>query len=228
MKQHHEPSQVFARVAPHYALMNDIMSLGLHRWWRAVLVSELLKDSSSHSILLDVAGGGGDIARAFLEKNPHARAILCDASPAMLHSAPSTPNITRLASMAEQLPLKDNSVTHCSCAYGLRNFNDYPAALKEMKRVLTIKSTLAIMELGCPTHPLIKDLHRLYLQEGLKRLGCLIASDGDSYDYLGRSILQFDPPPKVASHIKAAGFDSVRHYSLHEGVIDFFVAHVLR
>lgn len=221
-----EVKEVFDRVSPHYERMNDVMSLGWHRLWRRILVAHLLEYRPVHAVLLDVAGGGGAVARDYLAQNPDARAIICDYSFDMLkrqhHHHHYHPRSFALQGDAEYLPIKDGSITHCACAYGLRNFTDYPRALRDMRRILGVGGRIAIMELGRVTAPMIGQWHAWYLSYGLPFLGRVVAGDEDSYRYLAQSIRDFAAPHDVMQSMKAAGFSSLRHRRLHGGVIEFY------
>ena len=222
---HESTQKIFTRVAPHYERMNDVMSGGLHRVWRRVLVSYLLRHQPSVSVLLDVAGGGGAVSQAFLrvlqKTKKQARAIVCDHSWGMMKNL-SHHSIAAIGGVAERLPIKDSSVTHCACAYGLRNFADYERSLHEMRRVLKVRGRVAIMELGRVDVPLLSWLHCAYVHYGVPLLGRWIANDEASYRYLAQSISDFAAPPEVMASMRAAGFAAVGHRQLHGGAINFF------
>ena len=220
---HASTQKIFTRVAPYYERMNDVMSGGLHRVWRRVLVSYLLRHQPSVSVLLDVAGGGGAVSQSFL-KSLHegkARAIVCDHSWGMMKDL-SHHSIAAIGGVAERLPIKDSSVTHCACAYGLRNFADYERSLREMRRVLKTGGRVAIMELGRVDVPLLASVHCAYVRYGVPLLGRLVANDEASYRYLAQSVADFAAPHEVMASMRAAGFAAIGHRQLHGGAINFF------
>lgn len=133
--------KIFSEVANRYDLMNDLMSFGLHRLWKEKFISELRP--SSNSILLDLAGGTGDIAMKFLEKGGK-KAIVCDLNGEMLKYGTNKRidkglynlPIELVCANAEDLPFDSNSFDYCTISFGVRNFTNIPKALKEVKRIL--------------------------------------------------------------------------------------------
>jgi len=216
---------VFESVASRYDVMNDLMSAGAHRLWKASLIDSLAPHPGMH--LLDLAGGTGDIAFRFLDAvKGQGLVTLIDPNPAMLgegeHRAGRHRYGDRIAwicGAGEALPLEPHSVDACTIAFGIRNVSDMDATLSEIFRVLRFGGRFLCLEF-CP-QPAIAGLDRLY--EGYSRrviptLGRWVAGDAESYHYLVESIRRFPDPDSFAERLRAAGFARVRYRILSGGI----------
>jgi len=220
--------RVFEAVAPRYDLMNDLMSGGIHRLWKAEMVRWL--HPRRGQLLLDVAGGTGDIAERFLAVEGTA-AMVCDINEAMLAAGRDRAldrgrvgGIRWIGGDAEALPVADRAADAVSIAFGLRNVTRIDEALREMRRVLRPGGRFACLEFSHVSVPVLARLYDLYSFEVLPRLGAVVAGDRAAYQYLVESIRRFPKPDELAERMTEAGFErvSVRLFSggiaaLHTG-----------
>ena len=212
---------VFNSVASRYDLMNDVMSLGIHRLWKDTLIRMIAPRPGQQ--LLDIAGGTGDIAMRFLRHGGGA-ALVLDINTAMLAAGRQRPQRSgfgdRLgwaAGDAEALPLADDSVDVITIAFGLRNVTDRQAALSEGYRVLRPGGRFYCLEFS---HVRARPLAGLYdlWSSALPGFGGLIASDAESYRYLVESIRRFPDQEMLAAMFARAGFARIRHRDLSAGI----------
>ena len=214
---------VFARVAGRYDLMNDLMSGGIHRLWKAQLIDRLAPRPGQ--LLLDVAGGTGDIARRFVARARSSRAIVCDINGSML-AAGRARGLDRgdasalrwLCGNAEALPIADASVDAYTIAFGLRNVTRIPAALAEARRVLKPGGRFLCLEFSNVDRPLLKRAYDLYSFAVLPRLGAVVARDRDAYQYLVESIRRFPDRQRLAGFMRQVGFEQISVRPLSGGI----------
>jgi demethylmenaquinone methyltransferase/2-methoxy-6-polyprenyl-1,4-benzoquinol methylase len=213
---------VFDSVAPKYDLMNDLMSLGIHRLWKRVF-NTTLAPSKNHT-LLDLAGGTGDIAFGWLQSGG-GPAILSDINPSMLAVGRDRAiarglvgNLTFLTADAEKLPLPDGSVDRVSMAFGLRNCTDKDAVLAEARRVLKPGGRFACLEFSRVQVAALEPIYKAWSFQVLPRLGQAIAGDADSYQYLAESIRMFPDQETLASMMRKAGLSRVAFKNLSGGI----------
>ena len=219
--------QVFASVASRYDLMNDVMSLGLHRVWKRDFIAAMAPRSENAGqtlTYLDVAGGTGDITALILRQAPHARILSLDISAEMIaHGRDRAINegnfgcITHIQGDAEALPLPAQSVENYSIAFGLRNVSDRPRALAEAYRVLKPGGRFFCLEFSPEVARPLAPIYRLW-SEALPHFGAFLAQDRDSYRYLVTSIREFLPPDLLARYLADAGFERVRTRALSGGI----------
>ncbi|ABI61056.1 Demethylmenaquinone methyltransferase [Granulibacter bethesdensis] len=214
--------EVFASVAPKYDLMNDVMSLGIHRLWKRVFNTVL--DPRPGQTLLDLAGGTGDISFNWL-RSGGGDAILSDINPAMLGvgrdraaSRGLLGSLRFLVADAETLPLPDRSVDRVSMAFGLRNCTDKLAVLKEARRVLKTGGRFHCLEFSRVTVAALEPVYDAWSFQVLPRLGQAIAGDRDSYQYLAESIRMFPDQETLADMMREAGFSRVSVRNLSGGI----------
>ncbi len=213
---------VFESVAPRYDLMNDLMSLGIHRVWKRIFVTAL--DPRPNRTLLDLAGGTGDISFGWLARGGGS-AILSDINPAMLAVGRDRAlqrgfagSLTMLAADAEKIPLPDRSVDRVSIAFGLRNCTDKPAVLAEARRVLKPGGRFFCLEFSRVRVAALQPLYDMWSFSVLPRLGQRIAGDADSYRYLAESIRTFPDQETLAGMMRAAGLARVSVQNLSGGI----------
>ena len=217
--------EVFESVAGKYDLMNDLMSLGVHRLWKRDFVANS-GVRLGHQVL-DLAGGTGDIAALLCERvGKSGRVVLSDINEAMLEVGRQrledrgiTGNISYSLANAEQLPFDDGEFDAVTIAFGLRNVTDKDAALREMFRVLRPGGKALILEFSQVQPELLKKMYDGYSFGILPVLGKLVAGDEDSYRYLAESIRQHPPQEELAEMMRGAGFEEVRFRNLTGGVV---------
>lgn len=215
-------AQVFDSVASRYDVMNDLMSLGMHRLWKSFTLQVSGVKTGHH--VLDLASGTGDLARAFARRvGSQGQVVMTDINHAMLsHGRDRVMDrgflLPTLQCDAESLPFADNTFDCVSVAFGLRNMTHKEAALRAMWRVLKPGGTALILEFSKIWAPL-KPLYDTYSFKVLPPLGRWVANDEDSYRYLAESIRMHPDQPTLADMMKTAGFHSVEWFNLSAGVV---------
>lgn len=215
--------EVFESVAPSYDVMNDLMSLGIHRIWKRIFVNAIA--CSARETLLDLAGGTGDIS--FLAKARGAgRVILTDVNPAMLEvgrkRALDRGIVAGLGFMvvdAERIPLPDRSVEKVSIAFGLRNCTDKDAVLREARRVLRPGGRFHCLEFSRLEISALVPLYDAWSFKALPAIGERVAKDRESYEYLAESIRVFPDQETLASMMRRAGLERVAVRNLSGGIV---------
>ncbi|MCR5883552.1 bifunctional demethylmenaquinone methyltransferase/2-methoxy-6-polyprenyl-1,4-benzoquinol methylase UbiE [Rhizobacter sp. J219] len=217
---------VFDSVASRYDVMNDLMSLGMHRAWKAYTVAvAALREGDK---VLDIAGGTGDLAKAFAAKvGPRGTVVHTDINEAMLRQGRDRLLDKGLALPtsicdAESLPFATGSFDLVSVAFGLRNMTHKERALAEMCRVLRPGGRLLVLEFSKVAEPLQKP-YDWYSFKVLPMLGKLVAGDADSYRYLAESIRMHPGQQELKAMMKAAGFGHVDVHNLSAGVVALHV-----
>jgi demethylmenaquinone methyltransferase/2-methoxy-6-polyprenyl-1,4-benzoquinol methylase len=217
---------VFDSVAARYDVMNDLMSMGLHRAWKAYTVA--VANVQPADKVLDIAGGTGDLARAFAPKvGASGLVVHTDINEAMLRTGrdrlvdegmvlPST------ICDAEKLPFREGTFDLVSVAFGLRNMTHKDGALAEMARVLKPGGRLLVLEFSKVAAPLQK-AYDWYSFKVLPRLGQFVAGDADSYRYLAESIRMHPDQATLKAMMKSAGFGHVDVHNLTGGVVALHV-----
>ncbi len=213
---------VFDSVAPRYDLMNDLMSLGIHRAWKRVFVAALQPRPALS--LLDLAGGTGDVSFGWLRAGG-GPAILSDINAAMLavgHDRAVTRaligDLRFLVADAEQLPLPDRCVDRVSMAFGLRNCTDKGAVLAEALRVLRPGGRFLCLEFSRVQVAVLAPVYKAWSFGVLPRLGQAIAGDAASYRYLAESIARFPDQDALLATMRGAGFARVAVRNLSGGI----------
>jgi demethylmenaquinone methyltransferase / 2-methoxy-6-polyprenyl-1,4-benzoquinol methylase len=217
---------VFDSVAPRYDLMNDLMSMGLHRAWKAYTV--LVANVQPGWQVLDIAGGTGDLALAFAGKvGPQGRVVHTDINETMLRTGrdrllDAGVALPTLVCDAEKLPFPDGHFDLVSVAFGLRNMTHKDVALAEMQRVIKPGGKLLVLEFSKVAAPLTK-AYDWYSFQVLPRLGQAIARDADSYRYLAESIRMHPGQDELKALMHKAGFGHVDYHNMAAGVVALHV-----
>jgi demethylmenaquinone methyltransferase/2-methoxy-6-polyprenyl-1,4-benzoquinol methylase len=219
---------VFDSVAGQYDLMNDLMSAGIHRWWKAEMV--LWLNPRPGQRLIDVAGGTGDVARRALPRLAPSGAaaggvVVCDANPRMLEIGRARAlddgilaGIEWLCGDAEALPFADRSFDLYTIAFGLRNVTRIERALAEARRILKPGGRFMCLEFAPAVAPLLQPLYDLYSFQLLPLLGQIVTGNREAYAYLVESIRRFPSQGALAEMISAAGLDRASYRNLTGGI----------
>ena len=221
-------NDVFHSVARRYDLMNDLMSVGLHRAWKDIMITALNPPKTDAPFaLLDVAGGTGDIAfRAAKASGAGFRATVCDINTDMLEVGRNRASAQHLDDRvsfvegnAERLTFPDRAFDAYTIAFGIRNVPQIDLALKEAYRVLRPGSRFLCLEFSTVDVPGLDRIYDLFSFRVIPPLGRAVAGDAESYQYLVESIRKFPKPNAFAEMIGAAGFSRVKWQSLSGGIV---------
>jgi demethylmenaquinone methyltransferase/2-methoxy-6-polyprenyl-1,4-benzoquinol methylase len=221
-------NDVFHSVARRYDLMNDLMSGGLHRVWKDVMVTTLNPPRSDAPFaLLDVAGGTGDISfRAAAASGLGFEATVCDINGEMLTVGRERAiarhldhQVQFVEGNAESLPFDDRRFDAYTIAFGIRNVPRIPLALKEAYRVLKPGSRFLCLEFSTVTVPGLDKLYDMFSFNMIPQLGRAVTGDAESYRYLVESIRQFPRPEAFAQMIRDAGFSRVKYDIMSGGIV---------
>jgi demethylmenaquinone methyltransferase/2-methoxy-6-polyprenyl-1,4-benzoquinol methylase len=217
-------AEVFSSVASKYDVMNDVMSMGIHRLWKRQTIA--LANVKPGNKVLDLAGGTGDLAMKFAELvGRDGLVILADINEAMLNEGRERLENKGYISQirysqvnAESLPFPDNYFDVITIAFGLRNVTDKDQALREMRRVLKPGGQAMILEFSHPSL-MVKPMYDIYSFHILPKMGKLIANDEDSYRYLAESIRKHPDQDKLKEMMLEAGFDEVTYTNMTGGIV---------
>jgi demethylmenaquinone methyltransferase / 2-methoxy-6-polyprenyl-1,4-benzoquinol methylase len=213
---------VFDSVASKYDIMNDVMSMGLHRAWKAYTI--MVSGAAQGSKVLDIAGGTGDLALAFAKKvGPTGQVVHTDINEAMLRVGrdrlvDAGVHLPTMVCDAEKLPYADNSFDVVTVAFGLRNMTHKDKALAEMCRVLKPRGKLCVLEFSKVAQPLQR-AYDWYSFSILPKLGSLIAGDAQSYRYLAESIRMHPDQATLKTMMQGAGFGHVDAHNMTGGIV---------
>lgn len=207
--------RVFAAVARRYDLMNDLMSLGIHRLWKRTLVREAAPRPGQ--VVVDLAGGTGDVAAQMAA--PDRLVLVCDPSLPMMQVGRGRGHrhVGWLAGTGEAIPLADASVDTVTIAFGIRNVTHLDAALAEIHRVLKPGGRFLCLEFSTPWAP-VRPFYNLFSFTVIPRLGAWIARSPEAYQYLIESIRRFPDQATFKAVIERAGFSEVRWRNLSFGI----------
>ncbi|PYE32325.1 2-octaprenyl-6-methoxy-1,4-benzoquinone methylase /demethylmenaquinone methyltransferase [Idiomarina fontislapidosi] len=218
-------ANVFNSVAAKYDVMNDLMSMGIHRVWKRYTIdcSGVRKGMK----VLDIAGGTGDLTAQFSRRvGDTGEVVLADINDAMLKVGRDklrdkgiVGNVNCVQADAENLPFADNSFDIVTIAFGLRNVTDKPAALRSMLRVLKPGGRLLILEFSKPTTATLNQLYDFYSFNILPKMGQLVANDADSYQYLAESIRMHPDQETLKNMMVEAGYENVDYQNLTGGIV---------
>ena len=221
---------VFTSVANSYDVMNDAMSIGLHRLWKRILVE--IAGIKNNDVVLDIAAGTGDIAKLISKQFPSSEIYVSDINNEMLSLGRERSinegfsNNTHFCQLSgEAIPFNDATFDVITIGFGLRNFTDKSAGLKEMRRCLKKNGRLLILEFSKPNNLLFSKVYDWYSFNILPKLGALLASDSDSYQYLAESIRMHPDQENLKKLIIENGFEDCKFYNLLNGIVAIHVGY---
>lgn len=230
-EKQHKVNEVFSKVADKYDLMNDLMSFGIHHFWKwfTIYASAI----RPHQSILDLAGGSGDLSSLICKKfYPQVDLVLADINPHMLVQGRNRlindgfyDNIKFVLANAESLPFADRYFDLIFMAFGLRNVTNQQAALQELCRVTRPGGKICILEFSKPNNKILKQCYDWYSFHVIPKLGALFANDSQSYDYLVESIRMHPDQTTLKDMILNAGFDKCEIVNLSGGIVALHIAH---
>ncbi len=218
-------ANVFHSVAAKYDVMNDLMSLGIHRLWKRFTID--CSGVRPGQKVLDLAGGTGDLTALFSKRvGPTGQVVLADINASMLNVGKDklrdlglVNNISYAQANAEALPFADNTFDVITIAFGLRNVTDKDAALRSMFRVLKPGGRLLVLEFSKPTEAWLSKAYDVYSFKLLPAMGQLVANDRESYQYLAESIRMHPDQDTLKNMMQQAGFAEVSYHNLTGGIV---------
>jgi demethylmenaquinone methyltransferase / 2-methoxy-6-polyprenyl-1,4-benzoquinol methylase len=216
--------RIFDSIAGDYDFLNHLLSFGVDKYWRRKALK--LTGVNSDSILLDVACGTGDVAIA-ARKLGVTNIIGADFSNNMLKlfNNKSKWIIGKNVQMvAENMPLKNESVTNITVAFGVRNFYDVQQGFNSFYRVLKKNGKATIIEFSLPSNTFFRWLYKFYFKKILPLIGGIISGDKEAYQYLPKSVEEFDERIDIPSLLKVSGFEKVERYNLTLGIVQVVIA----
>jgi demethylmenaquinone methyltransferase/2-methoxy-6-polyprenyl-1,4-benzoquinol methylase len=224
-------AEVFHSVSKNYDLMNDLMSMGMHRLWKKFTI-DIAKVRPNQKIL-DVASGTGDLAKVYAKKvGDGGLVILTDINEMMLNEGRDRllnsgiyRNTHYVQANAECLPFKDNLFDLISISFGLRNVTDKLAALKSMYRLLKPGGKLLVLEFSKPVLPLLNTLYDKYSFKMIPMLGGWVSNDKESYQYLVESIRMHPDQNSLKNLMTEASFEDVHYHNLSVGIVALHVGY---
>ena len=226
MKTHHKNSErlitkVFQDVSEKYDLMNDLMSLGVHRLWKKNFINWL--NPQENTILIDVASGTGDIANLYLNKINYKGSVCCvDENKEMLDlnkkKIEKNASVKWFCNSAEKLPFKNNYFDYYTISFGIRNVSNINNALKEAHRVLKPGGRFLCLEFSKVKSEILNRFYKIY-SKSIPQIGKLIVGKSEPYEYLVNSIEEFDSQDEFFKKIKKQNFINVSYRNLSGGIV---------
>ncbi|MBD3665082.1 bifunctional demethylmenaquinone methyltransferase/2-methoxy-6-polyprenyl-1,4-benzoquinol methylase UbiE [Sulfitobacter aestuariivivens] len=214
---------LFSDVANKYDIMNDVMSVGIHRIWKEAMMDWLAPRPGQK--LLDVAGGTGDVSFKFLKRAGHGHATVLDLTEGMLVEGRKRAEAAQLADSldwivgdAMALPFENNTFDVYTISFGIRNVTRPQEALNEAYRVSRPGGRLMVLEFSQLPNPMMQKAYDLYSFNVIPRMGQIIANDRDSYQYLIESIRNFPDQETFLGMVKTAGFENAKYRNLTMGI----------
>lgn len=214
---------VFTSVASKYDVMNDAMSMGIHRIWKDAMMDWLAPRPGQK--LLDVAGGTGDISFRFLKRAGQGHATVCDLTESMLvagrqraEASDMSESLEWVVGDAMKLPFENNTFDVYTISFGIRNVTRPQEALNEAFRVLKPGGRLMVLEFSQIPNDLMQKVYDAYSFNVIPKMGELIANDRDSYQYLVESIRKFPDQETFLGMVRKAGFENAKYRNLSMGI----------
>ena len=214
-------TKVFEEVFDKYALMNDLMSLGIHRLWKKTFINWL--NPQVNTRLIDVASGTGDIAKLFLDKVDYESNVCCvDENKDMLKISRKklndTTNVKWYCNSAEKLPFKNDEFDYYTISFGIRNINNVNSALKEAFRVLKPGGRLLCLEFSKVENKVLNRFYQIY-SKSIPKIGKIVVGKSEPYKYLINSIEKFHSQKELLNLLKKHNFVNLSHRNLSGGIV---------
>ena len=214
-------SNVFEDVFEKYDIMNDLMSLGIHRLWKKTFIDWL--NPSKNTKLIDVASGTGDIAKLFLEKINYSGNVCCvDENKGMLNISKKkfikTHNVKWFCDKAENLPFKDNEFNYYTISFGIRNVSDINAVLAEAYRVLKPGGKFICLEFSKVKNEVLDKFYQIY-SKSIPKIGKIVVGKSEPYEYLIKSIKEFYSQEELLELMKKSNFTNCSYKNLNGGIV---------
>ena len=218
---------VFSSVAPNYDIMNDLMSLGMHRLWKKRFVE--IMNLQKNDVVLDVGSGSGDIATEIIKQKLKVELYLLDLNKEMLKQGEkkfkNLTNINYIIGNAEKLDFKENFFDKYTISFCLRNITDYKLSIKEAYRVLKPGGKYCCLEFSTPKSSLVFKSYKIYKSNILPLLGGLVANDKNAYKYLSESIDLFPNQEELIEILELCGFVNVSSINLFNGIVTIHIGY---
>ena len=216
-----ETKEVFDKVASKYDIMNDIMSLGAHRYWKELLIDWLSPEKEMH--IIDVAGGTGDVARRFLKRvKGKGKATVCDPNEFMVEEGKKNhtfkDKIEWIVASAEDLPFKENTFDAYLVSFGVRNFSNVEKSLGEAYRVLKPGGKFYCLEFSKAENETISSVYNFY-SSIIPVMGKIIVGDEKPYEYLTKTISNFPSQENFKKIIEGTKFKDVNYRNIFNGIV---------
>ena len=216
-----ETKEVFDKVASKYDIMNDIMSLGAHRYWKELLIDWLSPEKEMH--IIDVAGGTGDVARRFLKRvKGKGKATVCDPNEFMVEEGKKNhtfnDKIEWIVAPAEDLPFKENTFDAYLVSFGVRNFSNIEKSLGEAYRVLKPGGKFYCLEFSKAENETISNVYNFY-SSIIPVMGKIIVGDEKPYEYLTKTISNFPSQENFKKIIEGTKFKDVNYRNIFNGIV---------
>ena len=214
-------TKVFNEVFNKYDIMNDIMSLGIHRLWKKRLLDCLNPKNGDR--LFDIASGTGDAAKSLMERiNPHGAVPCVEPNKLMMNEGKiklqKLKNINWYCSFAEELPFKNDTFDIYSVSFGIRNFSDINSAIKEANRVLKVGGRIICLEFSKIDNELLNKFYKLY-SKSIPIIGKYIVGSSEPYEYLTKTIEEFHNQEELKNIFEKNGFTNVEYRNLSGGIV---------
>ena len=216
-----ETKEVFDKVASRYDIMNDIMSLGAHRYWKELLIDWLSPKKNMH--IIDVAGGTGDVARRFLKRvKGRGKATVCDPNKFMVEEGKKIctykDKIEWVVAPAEELPFNENTFDAYLVSFGVRNYSNIKKSLGEAYRVLKPGGSFYCLEFSKAENETISNVYNIY-SSIIPIMGKIIVGDEEPYKYLTKTISNFPSQENYKKLIERANFKEVKYRNIFNGIV---------